>query len=389
MPIRVVLADDDRGMRAVLEELIATDPDMEVVGAAEDADGAVELALAHLPDVVVLDVRMPGGGANAARRVLARAPGTSVVAFSAHEDDASLRQMIAAGARSYLVKGSPANEILAAIRGSVDGGATLSGAVAGQLVSELAARLGREEQEQGLRREADRRIRRILDEPELLSIAYQPIVALADGGRVVGLEALSRFPEGGDPSVWFRDAEMVGLGTELEHAAIARALRPLSEIPDDVYLAVNTSPGTLLAEGFTDVLADVPAGRVVVEVTEHAPIDDYVAVREHLDDLADLGIRLAVDDAGAGYASLRHILKLRPDVIKLDISLTRNLHQEPHQRALAAALVAFAHEIGATIVAEGVEQPEEVEALRELGVRFAQGYHFARPTTDLGELFPR
>jgi len=145
---------------------------------------------------------------------------------------------------------------------------------------------------------------------------------------------------------------------------------------------------TLLAEGFSDVLADVVPGRVVVEVTEHAPIDDYVAVREHLDDLADLGIRLAVDDAGAGYASLRHILKLRPDVIKLDISLTRNLHEEPHQRALAAAPVAFAHEIDATIVAEGVEGPEELAALRELGVRFAQGYHFARPTLDLGELFP-
>ena len=170
MPIRVLIADDDRGMRSVLEELIAADPEMEVVGSAEDADAAVELALARLPDVVVLDVRMPGGGASAARRVLAEAPGTSVVALSAHQDDASLRQMIAAGARSYLVKGVPAPEILAAIRGSVDGGATLSGALTGHVVSELAARLGREELEQARLREATLRIRGILSEREGLRI---------------------------------------------------------------------------------------------------------------------------------------------------------------------------------------------------------------------------
>ena len=177
------------------------------------------------------------------------------------------------------------------------------------------------------------------------------------------------------------------MGTELEATAIRRALEALPKIPHDVYVAVNTSPATLMSPSFPALFADVAPGRVVVEVTEHAPVDDYAILHERLDELAASGIRLSVDDAGAGYASLRHILKLRPDVIKLDISLTRNIDEEPLQRALAAALVTFARELGASIVAEGVERSEEVVVLTDLGVRYAQGYHFARPNTDLGALF--
>jgi EAL domain-containing protein (putative c-di-GMP-specific phosphodiesterase class I)/CheY-like chemotaxis protein len=388
-PIRVLIADDDTSVRRVLEDLVRADPALELIGSAEDADGAVELACRHQPDVAVLDVKMPGGGPDAARRILAGSPETWIVALSAYEDDASVRQMIAAGTRSYLVKGVGASELLAAIHRGVDGSATLSDRVAGHLVSELATRLSREELEEERRRGAGIRIRRILDDPERLAIAYQPIVDLTADRRTIGLEALSRFPDGGgDPSCWFRDAELIGSGVELERTAIRRALEPLDRIPRDVYVAVNTSPATLMAPGFPELFANVPPGRVTVEVTEHAPIDDYAVLRERLDELAIAGIRLAVDDAGAGYASLRHILKLRPDVIKLDISITRNIDEEPLQRALAAALVTFANELGASIVAEGVERPEEVVALTDLGVRYAQGYHFAKPNLSLEALFP-
>ena len=143
-----------------------------------------------------------------------------------------------------------------------------------------------------------------------------------------------------------------------------------------------------MSPSFPDLFAGIGPGRVVVEVTEHAPVDDYAILHERLDELTSAGIRLAVDDAGAGYASLRHILKLHPDVIKLDISLTRNIDKEPLQRALAAALVTFARELGASMIAEGVERPEEVVVLTALGVLYAQGYHFAQPTIDLRTLFP-
>jgi EAL domain-containing protein (putative c-di-GMP-specific phosphodiesterase class I) len=195
---------------------------------------------------------------------------------------------------------------------------------------------------------------------EPLLIAFQSIVDLWADRRTVGVEALSRFPDGdGDPSCWFRDADLLGLGTELESTAIRRTLEALPRLPDDVYLAVNASPATLMSPSFLDLFAHAGPGRVVVEMTEHAPVDDYAILHERLDQLASAGVRLAVDDAGAGYASLRHILKLHPDVIKLDISLTSNIDREPLQRALAAALVKFARELGASIIAEGAERPEE------------------------------
>ena len=387
-PISVLIADDDASIRGVMGELVRSDPGLRLVGSAEDADGAVALACRYRPDVAVIDVKMTGGGPDAARRILIGSPGTRIVALSAYEDDASVRQMIASGARSYLVKGAGAREIVEAINRTFDGSATLSDHVAGHLVNELATRLGQEEGEREYRRQVETRVRQILEQPTRLNIAYQPIVDLAEDRRTIGLEALTRFPNrDGDPSSWFHDAEHIGLGTELESTAIRRALARFNRIPNDVYLAVNTSPATLMAPGFTDLFADIDPGRIVVEVTEHSPVDDYAGLRTCLDELASAGIRLAVDDAGAGYASLRHILKLRPDLIKLDISIIRNIHEEPLQRALAAALVTFADELGASIVAEGIERIEEEIVLTDLGVRYAQGYLFARPNADLEELF--
>jgi EAL domain-containing protein (putative c-di-GMP-specific phosphodiesterase class I)/AmiR/NasT family two-component response regulator len=390
VPISVLIADDDASIRGVMGELVRSDPGLRLVGFAENADGAVALACRHRPDVAVIDVKMPGGGPDAARRILIGSPGTRIVALSAYEDDASVRQMIASGARSYLVKGAGAREVVEAINRTFDGSATLSDHVAGHLVNELASRLGQEEGEREQRRQIESRVRRILQHPAHLDIAYQPIISLAEDRRTIGLEALARFPNGdGDPSAWFHDADSIGLRTELESAAIRRALARFNRIPNDVYLAVNTSPATLLSPGFTDLFADVDPRRIVVEVTEHSPVDDYARLRACLDELASAGMRSAVDDAGAGYASLRHILKLRPDVIKLDISITRNIHEEPLQRALAAALVTFANELGAAIVAEGVERAEEEVVLTDLGVRFAQGYLFAKPSLDLDGLFLR
>jgi EAL domain-containing protein (putative c-di-GMP-specific phosphodiesterase class I)/FixJ family two-component response regulator len=211
-------------------------------------------------------------------------------------------------------------------------------------------------------------------------MVFQPIVELESESRI-GVEALARFDTtpARTPDVWFAEAASVGLGIELELTAIASALEQLDRIPASQFMAVNVSPGTLVAPQFHQLLVDRPLDQIVLELTEHQPVDDYDTLVRSANQLRHRGARLAVDDAGAGFASLQHILQLRPDIIKLDIQLTRNVDTDPAKKALAAALVHFAHETGFLITAEGVETAGELAALRELGVPFGQGYLFARP----------
>ena len=199
--------------------------------------------------------------------------------------------------------------------------------------------------------------------------------------RVVGYEALARFaPEPGrGPDQWFTEAHGVELGHRLEMLAIEKALAGLALIPDGVYLAINVSPQTILTGVLDAVLAGAPLDRLMLEVTEHCSITDYDQISQALAQLRKNGLRLAVDDAGSGYASFRHILKLKPDVIKLDQSLIRNIDHEAGSRALAAALITFAAATGSKVVAEGVETEDELSTLRELGVHTVQGYLTGRP----------
>jgi EAL domain-containing protein (putative c-di-GMP-specific phosphodiesterase class I) len=380
-PIRVLVADDDPEMRAALADVIAADPALELVALACDAVAAIELARTKAPDVVLLDVKMPGGGGGeAAREIHRMAPTMAIVALTAHEDETSVREMLAAGAGSYLVKGATPQEILAALRGSVVGRSVLSESIAHHVVTELSTRLRTEQVDEARRRRWAERIRSILDGDDGLSVVFQPVVSLRSG-VVVGLEALSRFrsqPVHG-PDVWFAQAAALGIGVELELNAVTKAVARFPEIPGSLWLGINVSPETVLSSRLDALLDRVPVDRVVLEITEHAHIADYVELREALAALRSRGVRLAIDDAGAGYASLRHILQLAPDCIKLDISLTRDIHAARSQRAMAAALVAFAGETGASIIAEGIETAEELDTLRDLGVEFGQGYYLGRP----------
>jgi EAL domain-containing protein (putative c-di-GMP-specific phosphodiesterase class I) len=217
-------------------------------------------------------------------------------------------------------------------------------------------------------------------EGEQISTVFQPIYRL-DERRIAGLECLARFSAfpSRPPDVWFSEAAEVGLGIDLELAAIRIALSGLPSLPADAYVALNVSPELVLSGKLAVVLKDTPAERIVLEITEHASISDYSALLRELEPLRRRGLRLAVDDAGAGYASLRHILSLRPDLIKLDTSLTRDIDTDPARRALAAALIAFAGATGSQIVAEGVETVSELDTLRALGVQKAQGYFLGRP----------
>jgi EAL domain-containing protein (putative c-di-GMP-specific phosphodiesterase class I) len=213
-----------------------------------------------------------------------------------------------------------------------------------------------------------------------MRMVFQPIVEL-DGGSVVGLEALARFtgPPHRPPDEWFADAEAVGRGTELELLAVERALAQLASVPNDVFVSINVSPVVARTLAFDACLARFPGRRIVLELTEHTKIRDYQGLRIYIDRFRERGVRIAVDDAGAGYASLQHILSLQPDVIKLDIGLTRNVDTDPARRALGSCLVRFAGEIGAEVVAEGIETAAELDTLRALGIRWGQGFYLGRP----------
>lgn len=213
-----------------------------------------------------------------------------------------------------------------------------------------------------------------------LKVVYQPVIDIGSD-TVVGFEALARFATEPvrTPDVWFGEAHSVALGHRLEGLAIDKALRGLDLMPAGVYLAVNVSPQTILSGALDAGLAQAPLERLMLEVTEHDAIADYAQIAAVLEPLRRRGLKLAVDDAGSGYASFRHILKLRPDVIKLDQSLIRDIGQQPESRALATALIAFADATGSSVVAEGVETPDELAALRHLGVNRVQGYLLGRP----------
>lgn len=209
-------------------------------------------------------------------------------------------------------------------------------------------------------------------------VVYQPIVEV--NRRVVaGYEALSRFADGTPPDRWFADAARVGLGLDLELAAVANALGGLAALPPGSYLSVNASPETLRDHRLVELIAASEPERVVVELTEHVPLADYAPFRHVAAVLREMGSRLAIDDAGAGYSSLRHIVDLHPDCIKIDRSIVRGVHLEPARRSLLVALVSFAQDLGATLVAEGVEEAGEEEVLRQWGLRFAQGWYYGHP----------
>lgn len=242
-----------------------------------------------------------------------------------------------------------------------------------------ACQIDQERQDTQKRREIEERVRTVLSHGGA-SMVYQPIVELG-AHKVVGFEALSRFGAacGAAPDVVFRDAHAVGLGIALETKTIGLGLQGLRELAPQVYVSVNISPDTILSPAFHDMFGDMPLQRVTLEITEHAAVDRYQEITRRLGTARERGLQLAVDDAGAGYASFRHILQLAPDRIKLDFSLTKGIDTDPARRALIAAFVRFSEDTGATLIAEGVETESELDALRQLGVANGQGNFLGRP----------
>lgn len=217
----------------------------------------------------------------------------------------------------------------------------------------------------------------------------QPVVDLVTG-RAVLAEGLTRFTatspaaQPGQPSrspaQWFDDAGRLGMRSELELSTAGAVLDLLDDVPGHVSLSVNLAPSTMLAGGLTSVLDGRPLDRIVVEMTEHAPVDDYDLLAATLQPYRDGGLKVAVDDAGAGYASLRHVLSVRPDLIKIDMALIRGCGDDLARRTLLNALADFADATSCRLVAEGVETDAELRAVAACGVHLAQGYLLARPS---------
>jgi PAS domain S-box-containing protein len=210
---------------------------------------------------------------------------------------------------------------------------------------------------------------------------FQPIVDLHTGA-VTGYEALSRFADGVPPDITFALAARCGLGLDLEAATIQAALEAAKSLPEDAYLSLNVSPALIASGAIRDLLAPVSRA-IVLEITEHEGIDDYPTLREGL---AALGptVRVAVDDAGAGYASLRHILELAPAFVKLDIGLIRGINADPARQALIAGMGYFALKRKLRLIAEGIETTAELQALQVLGVGYGQGFLLGRPQSGAG-----
>ena len=243
--------------------------------------------------------------------------------------------------------------------------AGLAGAMIGpRLVTAEAQQLARAEMTAIIRERAFRPV-------------FQPIVDLVSG-RSIGFEALTRFDDGVAPDERFAAAESLGSGLELEVATLRAALQASTMMSPKQLLNLNVSPALVLeGKALRSLLRGLPH-RVVLEITEHSVIDDYEGFHRAVRAIGP-GIRLAVDDAGAGFASFRHILELHPAFVKLDRSMVVGIDADPAKQALVAGMCQFARSTRSRLIAEGVETEAERDTLKRLGVRLAQGYLLGRP----------
>lgn len=377
----VLVVDDNQANTALVGKVLARaglpgvvqvqDPTI-VAGMLTDLD----------PDLVLLDLRMPVmDGFEVLEQVQRYAAGSylPVVVITADDAQDSVARALAMGAHDFVRKPFDATELVLRVRNLlVNRSAYLE---LRRNRSWLKSRLGLFEpdlariDEGGGTRDA---IRQAIDE-DLVRIAVQPIVDMRDGS-VVGAEALARFPAEPfpHPGAWFAAALEVGLTPELEIACARKALALLRSRPEGTTLSVNFSPGTVM-DGLPEQLGEVPWDRIVIELTEHVPVEDYSVLNAALAPLRERGAQVAVDDTGAGFASLRHILDLAPDVIKIDIGITRGVDSDPSRAAIVTMLVSFAERMGVRVVAEGVETEAERDTMLELGAVYGQGYLFGRP----------
>ncbi len=379
---RVLVVDDNAANTALVAKVLKR-AGLEDVLQVQDPTTVAAALVEQEPDLVLLDLRMPVmDGFEVLEVVQRHAAGTylPVVVITADDAHDSVQRALAMGAHDFVRKPFDATELVLRVRNLlVNRSAYLE---LRRNRSWLKSRLGLFEPDLahlGDDGESTRAaIRHVIDD-DVVRIAVQPIVDMRDG-TVVGAEALARFPfePFPHPGAWFAAALEVGLTQELELACARKALALMGSRPEGTTLSVNFSPTTVMA-GLPELLGDLPWDRLVIELTEHVPVEDYAVLNQTLEPLRARGVQIAVDDTGAGFASLRHILDLAPDVLKIDIGITRGVDSDPSRAAIVTMLVAFAERMGIRIVAEGVETEAERDTMLELGAVYGQGYLFGRP----------
>jgi EAL domain-containing protein (putative c-di-GMP-specific phosphodiesterase class I) len=381
---RALVIDDDPTRVQYLVGLLER-AGLRGVASAPDGRTGADVAAAIHPDVILLALVMQGMDGYAVLEELASRSGDATyqpVIVTVDTTMDTVHRALSLGARDFLAMPFDATEVILRVRNLLETGylhRTLREHNIA-LSDALERRTAQEHLRKRIRDKQRDRIEGVLSDGTTMGLVFQPIVDLTDHS-VVGMEALSRFDTEPlrSPDLWFEEAASVGLGPSLEMKAVRAAVAHVGQLPAGAFLAVNASP-ELMTSGMLDSLADNPAcSRLVFELTEHEAVVDYGPIRDRMQPLMQAGARIAVDDTGAGFASLRHILLLQPQIIKLDRSLTHGVDHDPARRALAASLVAFAQDIGSELIAEGVETVEELATLQRLGAHWAQGFHIARP----------
>ncbi len=227
-------------------------------------------------------------------------------------------------------------------------------------------------------------IARTLEKGEITA-SYQPVVDMRNG-QILGWEALARFPllpySTGEV---FEAAQGSDLEVDLEVACFRKAIEVAEDLSEGKYLAINVSPTTVRSELLADALRSVRYlfEHLVIEITERTAVENYLPLYRPLHELRQQLVSVAIDDVGAGYASLWHITQLLPDIIKIDRALISGIDQSPTKRAIVTALLSLARELRCSVVAEGVEHQQEADWLVGLGTRFGQGFHFAEPRQSI------
>jgi EAL domain-containing protein (putative c-di-GMP-specific phosphodiesterase class I)/DNA-binding NarL/FixJ family response regulator/GGDEF domain-containing protein len=379
--VRVLIVEPDMEIRRGLTRAVRSDPSLELVGVAHDSPTAVTIAAERRADVALINTRLPGGsGIEAAMRLYALPTRTRCIAMSDGEDAAELAAMFAAGAIGYLPQGAMATRVTDALRQAVDGQLRIPRDLARPLFARLLEGLDNEAAgERAARREREAVIRRIIDERQF-DMVFQPIVSLADNA-LIGVEALARFTteERRSPDLWLDEAHTLGLRPELEAALAAAAVEHCPRLAPETFMTVNLSPAAALSGRLADALPRESLGQIVVELTDHRQVTDYVLLGEALAELRAAGLRVAVDDSGHGLSSLQEVIRLAPEFIKLNRTLTRDVDRDSTRRALVFALSTIAADSGAQVIAEGIETAAELAALRDLRIPYGQGYLIARP----------
>lgn len=370
----VLVVDDNPANVAFLKQLLVQQGLDRVYTETDSREVPRQLA-EHKPDLVLLDLRMPhvdGFAVLAQIQKFAAGGYLPVMVLTADTTMASRNQALTQGVQDFLTKPVDATEASLRIANLLQ---------TRQLYATLrhVTATTADTQRSSDQAEVLARVQAVLHDKSITPV-FQPIQDLATGATV-GHEALSRFPDPtlGGPDRWFADAFTVGLGVDLEWLAATSMLTYLQSAPPDAFLAVNMSPATVLHLAENQLCQPDLWPRIVIELTEHVPVEDYPALHRALAQMRSHGARLSADDLGSGYAGFRHLLRLQPDIIKLDISMIAGIDRNQGQQALTRALLSFAGDVGALVVAEGIEEPGELSVLKDLGVPWGQGYLLGRP----------